>query len=246
MEYLIAYTVLGVIFLGVSFSRGMPDKEHRVSGSIFLFVFWPLLVLIVGKEFLFPVNEESIPENNVTLRKSLSLLENEESLSDDEKNSIKNTIVELENEITSFARFSQIEASLNEFWRIELHPKLYFDYLHGKKRLEEPEADSGVRFSIKAPDWYIGFSNEFLKSIKGIDKKLQGRVLESLKVISESPLELNGNTVKPLGKQLKGLWRYRIGDYRLLYKPDSESKLILILRFSHRKEVYEGNLEIVT
>ena len=49
-------------------------------------------------------------------------------------------------------------------------------------------------------------------------------------------------TPKELGKALtgkyKGLYRYRYGDYRILYEIDVENRLIIINIIGHRKEVY--------
>jgi len=47
---------------------------------------------------------------------------------------------------------------------------------------------------------------------------------------------------KQLGKalvgQYKGLYRYRYGDYRILYEIDTDNRLIIINRIGHRKEIY--------
>lgn len=47
---------------------------------------------------------------------------------------------------------------------------------------------------------------------------------------------------KQLGKalvgQYKGLYRYRYGDYRILYEIDTDNRLIIINRIGHRKEMY--------
>ena len=47
---------------------------------------------------------------------------------------------------------------------------------------------------------------------------------------------------KQLGRalvgQYKGLYRYRYGDYRVLYEIDLHSKSIIIVRIGNRKEVY--------
>lgn len=47
---------------------------------------------------------------------------------------------------------------------------------------------------------------------------------------------------KQLGKalvgQYKGLYRYRYGDYRILYEIDLDSKSIIIVRIGNRKEIY--------
>ena len=47
---------------------------------------------------------------------------------------------------------------------------------------------------------------------------------------------------KELGKQLtgnhSGLYRYRYGDYRILYEIDEENNLIIINRVGHRSDIY--------
>jgi mRNA interferase RelE/StbE len=43
---------------------------------------------------------------------------------------------------------------------------------------------------------------------------------------------------KPLVGKYKGLYRYRYGDYRVLYEIDSEHKLVIINRIGHRSDVY--------
>ena len=48
---------------------------------------------------------------------------------------------------------------------------------------------------------------------------------------------------KGLGKALKGdfqgYWRYRWGDYRVIYKIAEKEILIVVLRIGHRSEVYD-------
>ena len=43
---------------------------------------------------------------------------------------------------------------------------------------------------------------------------------------------------KALKDNLKGKWRYRVGDYRLICNIDDEKVTILILEAGHRKEIY--------
>ena len=42
---------------------------------------------------------------------------------------------------------------------------------------------------------------------------------------------------KPLQRTLKGYWKLRVGDYRIIFKVSSDD--ILILGIIHRKEVYK-------
>lgn len=44
---------------------------------------------------------------------------------------------------------------------------------------------------------------------------------------------------KPLRYSLKGHWRLRVGDYRIVYRIDSERRVVTIVVIKHRKDVYE-------
>jgi len=43
---------------------------------------------------------------------------------------------------------------------------------------------------------------------------------------------------KPLVGKYKGLYRYRCGDYRIIYEIDSENNLVIINRIGHRSDIY--------
>ena len=42
---------------------------------------------------------------------------------------------------------------------------------------------------------------------------------------------------EPLRRTLKGYWKLRVGDYRVIYKV--KGKTVLILRIGHRSEIYK-------
>ena len=44
---------------------------------------------------------------------------------------------------------------------------------------------------------------------------------------------------KGLSSDKKGIWRYRIGDYRLLCQISDERLIILVVDAGHRKEMYK-------
>ena len=71
-----------------------------------------------------------------------------------------------------------------------------------------------------------------------LDKKLQGRILEAITKITLSPKTVMGDTIKPLTSDLEGYWRYRIGDYRLIYKPIEKWNEILLISFKARGSAY--------
>jgi mRNA-degrading endonuclease RelE of RelBE toxin-antitoxin system len=94
-------------------------------------------------------------------------------------------------------------------------------------------------FSLPEPDWLIGMSHQFIKDIRNADRKLQGRILGAISEILIEPTVIKGDTIKPLQAEKKGLWRYRIGDYRLIYQPVLSTKKILLMEFAARGVVYE-------
>jgi len=50
------------------------------------------------------------------------------------------------------------------------------------------------------------------------------------------------NNPREFGKPLTGgkvkLWRYRVGDYRVICSINDAEKTVLVLRIAHRKDVY--------
>lgn len=42
----------------------------------------------------------------------------------------------------------------------------------------------------------------------------------------------------PLSGKLKGLYRFRIGDYRIVYSLDRANKQIIVLSVGHRSDIY--------
>lgn len=45
---------------------------------------------------------------------------------------------------------------------------------------------------------------------------------------------------KPLRGKLGGLYRYRIGDYRVVYEIRQKHVQIIVVKVGHRKDVYDG------
>jgi len=66
-----------------------------------------------------------------------------------------------------------------------------------------------------------------------IDVKNRGMIKRAIEDRLATQPEVYG---KPLQKTLKGYWKLRVGDYRIVFKVSSDN--ILILGIIHRKEVY--------
>ena len=96
----------------------------------------------------------------------------------------------------------------------------------------------GDRKIVEENLWLFAFSEQFSKSIKRVDKKLKGRILEAIGDICRNPTTAKGNTTRPLTGEHSGLWRYRVGDYRLIYEPDNQNHRVTLLTFSPRGGAY--------
>lgn len=83
----------------------------------------------------------------------------------------------------------------------------------------------------------INFSETSLKQLRKLDNLSRKRILNYVSDVLtkiENPRILG----KALTGDLKGLWRYRIGNFRIVCQIQDNSLLILILKIAHRKEIY--------
>lgn len=152
-------------------------------------------------------------------------MSNSEQFHPDELMSIQAGLKEFEAGQIEFGHLAMASDKLKELWQFDISGLLTV-------------REKAVRYLPGEPDWYLGMSDEFIKAIRGIDRKLQGRILEAISYISRRPTSPKGDTVKPLTADSKGLWRYRIGDYRLVYHPDNERKQVVLVAFASRGGVY--------
>jgi mRNA-degrading endonuclease RelE of RelBE toxin-antitoxin system len=78
---------------------------------------------------------------------------------------------------------------------------------------------------------------EFEKDYKSLPNDIKKRVIEKINKLVQQP-ELMKFPLKYMPDSLKGLQKYRIGNYRLLFIPDREKKEIVLYGIAHRKEIY--------
>ena len=80
----------------------------------------------------------------------------------------------------------------------------------------------------------VDYKKSVIKDLKKIDHSQRNRLLDRI----ENELSEDPASGKPLHGNFKGLFSYRCGDYRVIYTIAREN--ILILRISHRKDVYDS------
>jgi mRNA interferase RelE/StbE len=95
---------------------------------------------------------------------------------------------------------------------------------------------SGLRKA--RPVWAVEFDDRARRELRKLDAKAQKVILRYLReriAVSSDPRRFG----KPLRMNLAGLWRYRIGDYRLICRIEAQRFVVLVLKVGHRREVYE-------
>lgn len=85
--------------------------------------------------------------------------------------------------------------------------------------------------------WTIEWDERAVKDLKKLDKQVQKDIIQYLKTriaTDESPRRFG----KALLGDKVGLWRYRVKDYRIICNIEDEHLVVLVVRTSHRKNVY--------
>ncbi len=83
----------------------------------------------------------------------------------------------------------------------------------------------------------LEFLKEAYEEFKKLDRSVQKIIKQKLELLAENPERLRNN-IKPLKGKYKGLYRLRVGNYRVIYLQDREKLIILIIRIGHRGEIY--------
>lgn len=77
------------------------------------------------------------------------------------------------------------------------------------------------------------FSRGFIKKEEKLSSDARSRVVEALREILVNP-----HAGVPLVGPLRGLWRVRVGKYRIIYEIDEEEKMVVFHDVDLRKRVY--------
>ena len=86
--------------------------------------------------------------------------------------------------------------------------------------------------------WVYRFDERALKELRKLGRQTQLEIIAYLdeRVAGDADPRRFG---KGLKADLAGLWRYRVGDYRILCQIRDGELLVLVVAVGHRREVYE-------
>lgn len=83
----------------------------------------------------------------------------------------------------------------------------------------------------------VKYSETALKSLKKLDKHTQKLIITYMDNIEK--LEEPRARGKALSANLKGFWRYRISDYRIICEIIDDELIICVIDVDHRKQIYK-------
>jgi mRNA interferase RelE/StbE len=85
--------------------------------------------------------------------------------------------------------------------------------------------------------WRIEFDLDALKDLERLDPPIQRRITRYLRE-RLAPLEDPRRLGAPLRGPLSGLWKYRVGDYRVICRLEDAALVVLVVAVGHRRAVY--------
>lgn len=85
--------------------------------------------------------------------------------------------------------------------------------------------------------WLIRTENEALAQLRTLAPTPRREVRRALREMEDDP---NGPQSRPLRPPLEGLYRVRVGDYRIIFEPGPGHREVTVRRIGHRESVYEG------
>jgi superfamily I DNA/RNA helicase/mRNA-degrading endonuclease RelE of RelBE toxin-antitoxin system len=84
----------------------------------------------------------------------------------------------------------------------------------------------------------LAMKDSFMADFVLLNKDMQKRATSAMKELRQDPVTPRGDTIKRLRHHEK-LWRYRLGDFRLVYAAYPSNKLVQMLMIGPRGEVYK-------
>ena len=85
--------------------------------------------------------------------------------------------------------------------------------------------------------WRIEYLRSVRKAVEKLDPAERRRIrtfLERRVATRDDPRDL----AKPVKGEVEALWRFRVGDYRIISEIRDDVLVVLVIRVGHRREVY--------
>ncbi|GAB3225723.1 type II toxin-antitoxin system RelE family toxin [Spirosoma arcticum] len=81
----------------------------------------------------------------------------------------------------------------------------------------------------------VEYDEAALRDLKKLPKKAQGQIIELADDLAKNPRPEGVESLK----QFKGLYRVRVGSYRVVYSIEDGNKVVIIAAIGDRKDIYK-------
>ena len=78
--------------------------------------------------------------------------------------------------------------------------------------------------------WNVEWDDKARRELRKLDRNLRERIM-----VDDDPRRFG----RALKHELKGLWRYRIGDHRVVCQIQDQHLIVLVLAVGHRRHIYD-------
>lgn len=235
----VAYLSAGLLLALGALINGITGEGRRILAFVAILMAWPLFAL-AAPQTIFAQPPGSARDKDPLSARLDAILASKPYGDEELLQSLRDLASEGERSVAYFGVPGDLERVLEEFWDHDIPPRLFYDLVRERAAVRDsPRTKPTGFFSRPEPDWFIGFSHEFLRCIGRADGKMRGRVLDAIMKISADPTTVVGDTIKPLKADLAGMWRCRIGNDRLIYLPDSKEHKITLISFGARGSIYD-------
>ena len=85
--------------------------------------------------------------------------------------------------------------------------------------------------------WTVEFQKSAANQLRALDSAVQRRIVRYLRervLAADNPRKFG----KALTGDKGGLWRYRVGNYRIICKLEDDRLVVLVLEVGHRRGIY--------
>ena len=82
----------------------------------------------------------------------------------------------------------------------------------------------------------VHLTSEAQRDILRLDPAVQTRMLDKLAWMGENAEFLRHQALQ--GEEWAGCFKYRVGDYRIIYQVDRPAEKLVVLKIGHRRDVY--------
>jgi mRNA interferase RelE/StbE len=90
----------------------------------------------------------------------------------------------------------------------------------------------------EAQVWRVEFVADAARDLRKLGTEAERTILRYLRqriATAEDPRRFG----RALTRDMKGLWRYRVGDYRIVAAIEDDRFVVLVVAVGHRREVYD-------